>query len=878
MATLDNRPAVAAPTGATGPAATADAAPPQAPQAPQASAPAAAPQASAPADTVDVNAVNIFLSRSLRVAKSLDRQLDQLKEQRDEYEKKKTNLRIKVASIISAFTKNLFEQRVRYKQDTVNKINGMITFLQKEASLNKEDQLSTDDLRLVADNMTNLVKSTSNNGSNTLELTDVTDNKKPPRVLPSSSELVCNFNKKNLLKNIGSSCYLDSVLFALFARKVPYLEENIVNVDAKDIKSDIENCQDKVNPILDELKKIVTRLRSTTPNESEFYCTDLRKQMEGCDELNNFAKREMQSSSEFLTKLLQFLSVYGEISKTEKTFISNFVPRKEDTSNPKLSESNGRIITFDEKEISLPFQTQYDSNENDREYTFNKNTATENKRTDVTLKTRVSYPLSAFVFFVVERQILTQLPDNKSINPTYKKLSSTPPEELEVTYNLDMKTITDKLRQTTSNTDKPALINNKRSNDKQVKLELYAVVVHNNWHYTCYLKCPNGTWIYYDDIGPRIEQIGTYSALLDENTHPNILTNGTLFFYKLPDSFLPENKAVPATAEKAAAAAAKVKAAAAAEKAAPSAAELNKKSQTAESITNIYNEKRKGNFPYVYGLVYANNNLFLDYKKIIELVDKNKEIPSDKINISYTNSTSDDKNNYATLLSREALIIYNENLDEYRKNKYNEGGGNGMLRPYRIDSCSVTGRKDALSTLGVLVASAGTMLNNVDNKNIPKNNILDYEIETGYTVKNMIDNTFDNIMLGLILNPHLKYVIYSSDKDGLIGIAIFKNAFDTKDKKNTALYMNQVQTYIAYKFFLLTNKDPNKWGYISNGNVNLQNNDTAITVDGPGIDKLPIFGKKYEPIKSLTSSGTKTPIRTFQTDRSKKDIVLTQIC
>ena len=112
MATLDNRPAVAAPTGATGPAATADAAPPQAPQAPQASAPAAAPQASAPADTVDVNAVNIFLSRSLRVAKSLDRQLDQLKEQRDEYEKKKTNLRIKVASIISAFTKNLFEQRV----------------------------------------------------------------------------------------------------------------------------------------------------------------------------------------------------------------------------------------------------------------------------------------------------------------------------------------------------------------------------------------------------------------------------------------------------------------------------------------------------------------------------------------------------------------------------------------------------------------------------------------------------------------------------------------------------------------------------------------------------------------------------------------------
>ena len=64
------------------------------------------------------------------------------------------------------------------------------------------------------------------------------------------------------------------------------------------------------------------------------------------------------------------------------------------------------------------------------------------------------------------------------------------------------------------------------------QLSLYCIIVHRSHHYTCYIKCGNNAWYYYNDIPGDIVYIGTYDDMISEDVKPNPLTEGVLYFYK----------------------------------------------------------------------------------------------------------------------------------------------------------------------------------------------------------------------------------------------------------------------------------------------------------------------------------------------------------
>ena len=61
------------------------------------------------------------------------------------------------------------------------------------------------------------------------------------------------------------------------------------------------------------------------------------------------------------------------------------------------------------------------------------------------------------------------------------------------------------------------------------KLKLFAIIVFENKHYSCYFLCSE-KWYYYDDSSvPKIKFVGDHIDLLKHKPLPT--KNGTLYFY-----------------------------------------------------------------------------------------------------------------------------------------------------------------------------------------------------------------------------------------------------------------------------------------------------------------------------------------------------------
>lgn len=307
------------------------------------------------------------------------------------------------------------------------------------------------------------------------------------------------------LKNKYNSCYLDSVLVALFAIDNEFINKEIFDKDVSEVVERKKNFECDSNArtdretrtkIQDELKRITWYIRGVE-HERIDYCTKLREMFEQCNpETQEFYSRNMQDAGEFLNFLFDVFNVEG-MKYIQTSFFTNSqnpqdVVWKEGTRSEYMGSPSITVGSFlvnqikDGDELSK-FLIQEDLPEGNHLY----DGVYYSRRSNVT-----QYIPDKYMVFNVSR---VSIDEKTRRQVKYRNPIIAPPEI--------------------------------------GHLYLFAVVVHEGkstqaGHYTCYLSC-NGIWYYYDDLNQRLESrvklVGSFEQMT--RSEPSIKTDGTLFFY-----------------------------------------------------------------------------------------------------------------------------------------------------------------------------------------------------------------------------------------------------------------------------------------------------------------------------------------------------------
>lgn len=298
-----------------------------------------------------------------------------------------------------------------------------------------------------------------------------------------------------------NSCYIDSVLVALFAVPNKIIEKNILEKDIlyisnskkKWISCGTQDFQNRTQ-IQNELVRITKSFRGF---EQVKDCTMLRKYLSCCPGSQEFHKYGMQDAGEFLLYLFNIFEV-SIMTKHRITYVTNSMTKPPENI----------LKTFEETQIASPV-------------------------------VNISHhKLKMFSEIDIE-QFLNDIEDDRlSSNDFYRhpdngvrykrrieitKIISTPyivfnAQRLEITEG-DERYISTKIVF-------PEKINIKKGKN----LNLYCIVVHKSQHYTCYIKSGN-FWYYYDDLHNSIKWIGLFSTMKASSPSPE--TNGILYFYTI---------------------------------------------------------------------------------------------------------------------------------------------------------------------------------------------------------------------------------------------------------------------------------------------------------------------------------------------------------
>ena len=342
-----------------------------------------------------------------------------------------------------------------------------------------------------------------------------------------------NYNNNNTpignpigLVNINNSCYIDSVLMALFGRSNNIVNKYILN---KPISSLIEEKNKSIvcgstpekdfkirTLIQDELKRLAKIIRNEANNNTNNNtqsqtsnmnntCTNLRKIIKHCKTNQSFASSDMQDAGEFLIYIFNIFNV--QIMKLSKVvYVTNDLSPEPNVN--KLVKVTSRVDTSspiyiinllgNEPEINLE---RYTGNivedavlSEDNLYKHQETKKKYRRKIDVSSILETSY-----LIFNVQRASGTHLSHKKLYTPVIA------PENL--------------------------IIGGK------TQLFLTSIITHvgssSGGHYTCYVKLSSGDWIYYDDFATSysdmITTVGDYNDMLRYT--PSISTSGTLYFY-----------------------------------------------------------------------------------------------------------------------------------------------------------------------------------------------------------------------------------------------------------------------------------------------------------------------------------------------------------
>jgi ubiquitin C-terminal hydrolase len=332
------------------------------------------------------------------------------------------------------------------------------------------------------------------------------------------------------LKNTLSSCYLDSVLFSLFAIPNRFVDESIIYSDLKldagtsgsfycaprvEDPSDITELNNSReidlynrNAVQQSLREIAESIRGT---KSVDYCTNLRAVLEPCSSVDNFSEGGMKDPAEFLIFILRLFDTDKAVRKQtvySTKFDINVYQTDLNESNPILKVER---TSFMENESIIQYvDKSYLNNLNRKSiYYISKFLTTidavlNQKDTNI-IYTKNLYS-SPYVIFYCERISFSERAYNKMIESGIVNL-----ENLPVSLN--------KVRIIPSRTI---------TIGDGSRFQLSSIVVWKGYHYTSYFKC-GLEWYYYDDMDSNIRKVGSYQRLLRSNPSP--VTNGILYFY-----------------------------------------------------------------------------------------------------------------------------------------------------------------------------------------------------------------------------------------------------------------------------------------------------------------------------------------------------------
>ena len=322
------------------------------------------------------------------------------------------------------------------------------------------------------------------------------------------------------MKNIGNTCYMDSVLFPLIFKSTPYIKSTIFKKITP--TTDMEILRKKLRNVLAILHN---KLRQNEPNPTvsslkKQLASSLCRRLQSKINLHKYHTLDQEDAGEFLQSIADIFKMYG-MKFITTTYGTNSLAKKVKRSNlVKTSEvknyTNESVVYSVTAEatkifgrenqpirISKFLNTKEDSGELDVNNLFTPSPSQTFKRR-IAIKQVIDSPCILFYY----------------IRPYWNM--STGEEDV---YR------------------KPIICTKQITLKSKRILKLNAVVVHigtvGGGHYVVYFKC-NNNWFLYDDINQmkkntRTRFIGSYENLMKSRKIygkvVNVKTHGTIYYY-----------------------------------------------------------------------------------------------------------------------------------------------------------------------------------------------------------------------------------------------------------------------------------------------------------------------------------------------------------
>lgn len=290
------------------------------------------------------------------------------------------------------------------------------------------------------------------------------------------------------LLNIGSSCYLDSVLFSLLYPNLPVLQEKILR---KPVTGPLKGVQE-------ELVRIQRSIQGTGEVDT---CVDFRLLLKNIPPRGPiFARAEEHDAGEFYMFLMEIFEVTGAVIKTTTYGTNDTGERPPLTVTSTQTDTRGSLVNFIDSFALSELPANY----------FLSNFLL--KRTDVYLDDPLKFNGQTFARKLTREEVLS-VPDFYSF-------------------------FVQRADPITSQVLVKPIHPNEAMNVGDKVLKLYAVIIHvgsiDSGHYLVYFKhqLPGSEemlWYKYNDLSLQIRRIGSFHDML--NYSPDPTTRGIIYFY-----------------------------------------------------------------------------------------------------------------------------------------------------------------------------------------------------------------------------------------------------------------------------------------------------------------------------------------------------------